>query len=370
MTTTTLDKRTLERFSYYMTFFEHALNLKDNDIVARRLVAPDFDDFKSIKKRVAQVLLKALRSSALFDFPRTFESENVELTLKSIARWRKQEEELERYMRFILEVEAKTADVGMFPYDSINQCPDMTVITDPEVRDYFFDSIVQGTQNRDRVENPLRAEFIQNLKDSYEIVIAGNMVNHITNPLGALNLGLEDITVSARDVRFNSVQEHIDTQGVSYFNRYSDMSLTGMIREFHFKETLPNGEGYRRTANNGNYYANSYPLIPTKIWNSPNAFEKLGEDNIYIAVEDYRYGGWNDNVQDKVNGSIILARKVQVDDKTTIIPNLVRKTIRYDIRYSRGALLSPGLFMDVNRQLVDSITNRYRVIGNDNENTE
>jgi hypothetical protein len=365
MTIVSLDKRTIERFSYYMTFFEHALNLKDNDIVARRLVAPDFDDFKSIKKRVAQVMLKALRSSALFDFPQTFESENMEFTLKSIARWRKQEEELERYMRFILEVDAKCADVDMFPYDPVNQGPDMTVITDPEVRDRFFEGVVQGATNDNRRETPEvqapRMEFIQHMKDNYEIVLCTGLHNYDRNPLGGINVGDDNVTISARDVKFNALQDHIDTQGSEYCNRYGQINLTNFIKKFHKNVELDDGpDSWARDRNPHNYYTDTYPLIPRKVWQANDVVQKLGDDNIFIKIRDDSNRGYGRREVQTHDGMIILAKKIQDGDTYKIVPNLIRKTIRYDIRYSRDALMNPEMFMNVNRQLVDNFTNRYR----------
>jgi hypothetical protein len=373
MEDTTLDLQSLERFSYYMTFFEHAYKLKDQEIVSRKLKAPDFDDFRSIKKRVAQVLLKVLRSPEIFNFPQTFDVNGYRITLKGVSRWKKQEEELERYMRFIIELDVDRTNQDIIPTALVSngrgkrrtKTHDMTIVVDENDRDLIFQNIIE----KNSTDIAKFEEAVQYFKENYDIIFCSNSENDRSyikniiesNVVGSVHIPNDNISINSRDVRTNSLQEFIfsHVQSHGYNAHIQKLHIANMYKKVHLNITTDSeGRELQIIRPERHYYGRNNSLIPYKLYKINTFFNNLNDSNIYIPVNDgYGYYGRND----RQDGTMILARRLQNEDgEIRVVPNRINSTIRYDVRYSREALLNPDTFFDLSKMLASNIESKIK----------
>lgn len=361
-----ISAQSLEDFIFYMSFFEHSHKLKEEGIVSRKLVAPDLEDSSSIKKRLAQVLLRSLRSEALYDFPQKYSKQGYEATLVAISRWRKQESELERYMRFILEIEVVKPAQNLFPSDPETGLPLFSILTEESDRAYFFDNCVQPSSTQSDVR---RDEILNFFMTNYDILIVPrsyggeNSPNSphpslealFSSPISTLaNDSLLDYRIVPSDSRLNPVQTGILSNGSFYRSASGRMDMRNLVlaKAYDYIRHSSIPDGWKNTEGRG---CGSY-IVPEHVYMHSGFIDKMGDDNIFIpCVTGESPNSASSRGQNMSSGYIVLARR---DEDSQIVPNLVRSVVRFTISYNRDSLLNPDRFFVATQH----IASRFRSV--------
>lgn len=369
-----LDRDQLQRFLYYMTFFEHTEKLRSEGIISRKLKAPTLNDFSNIKKRLSTVMLKALRSSSIYGAGVEYNNENMRVSIGSIARRRKMEQELERYMQFIVSFNVTAARDGMIAVrDNVY---DFALVDNTEEKLKIFNYLLPRTQ-----ENSLelhlcpddnRTKFIRWMMENYEIGITTNQIINrdiLENPLRGVeipNLDNDHFSYTWIATEPSPVQKFIYDRGAYRYLDRGSVNLRKVIEKYRhprFGTREAGANVFREVPSIGNTYDT---LFETKIWESgtDEGFEKVMSSNVFINVNrgySHRRTGADD-----IEGTVILCKKYPSGNGSTeVIPNVVSSVCKCEVRFSKDTIMNPDRFFTVNKAFVSGI--RTHIVGVQNE---
>ncbi len=346
-----LDKGTLNRFSFLMSFYEHADQLKQDGIIKRKIVSPTFASEKTLKERLSRVMLKGLRSSTVYDSGEEIVTEDATVKVKSITRRLNRDFELERYMQFVLELQTSSANDDIIPM--VNNTYELYHLEDKNIKRRVIASLIPFANNGEFL-GILNSDLVNYLMDNYEVCSVKDVVDRRTlvyNPLTGIRTPDSDhLSVNYRDCRFNKLQNNIFEIGSYHFSRNGPMILTKLM------DNMFNGRSdFTNTLKDCNYNSG---VVGTPIKEGDVAdWDKHFTSNFYIPINS----GWG-RQDDEASGTLVFCKKILGPDNAyTITPNLVESINRYDLVFSKESITTPNLFYTLNKDLMANI--RSHILG-------
>ena len=205
-----IDKEELNKFLYYMSFFEHAKELKDLNMYSRSLKAPAYNDFAGIKRRLSTVLLKSLRSEELFAHGKDLEANNQKVSILSVGRNRSTTRSslLEDYMRFKIKLRASVFFNDIFRLSDSNEFS-LIVLDNVDHKKLLLKSILPF-EDIDFDENGTTtdARFYNYMYNNYEVCFAKDVLSRniydsassrFRSAIGRVNTENEGYEISAHE---------------------------------------------------------------------------------------------------------------------------------------------------------------------------
>jgi hypothetical protein len=349
-----LNKSTLNRFSFLMSFHEHAYQLKQDGIIKRKIVAPDFQSEKTLKERLSRVMLKGLRSASVYDSGEELVSPDATVKIKSITRRLNRDFEIERYMQFVLELQSSVANDDIIPME--DGMYEMFYLEDEVARRNTALSLLpfSGTEQCERLRN---GELVNYLLDNYVICAVKRQISKRdlrVNPLqGMLSPDQDNLMVSYRDCRFSAIQDRIFEVGTYYNSGNSPCHIPKLM---HCMINGADPSASIVTCNYGN------GKITTALRDgNKEAWDKVFTGNFYMPVGNNSY-----RASTEAGGTLMFCKKIMGNDGTyTIVPNLVESISRHDLVFSKESLLAPDTFYTLNKRLMSNI--RTHILGDQDD---
>lgn len=338
-----LNKDLLDRFICYMAFFEYVHLFKDQEIVSRRLTAPNLDEYSNIKKRMSQVILKGLRSSQVYNCGQTFTGPQASAVIEQISRRTVQSDEIERYMQFVLDLNISYNNQNNILNIDANGNHDFVICSD-EDKPKIIKSVIglSATQDITTAHEKVRTLF-NTINDNYIIGFTKQVANVSNNniPLSQINIGNDAVSINRRQVAHHPAQQMVQD------TLWTVTSYGGSINYIKLLEYYNYGRNINFTGGTARAIFSNYHIETEAI---PGMFTK----NFYIPI----------TADDRKSGTIIFAKK-QIEDGNIVIDLTQHSaSVKYDLVFAKEAILNPATFLNLNKQIVSYIRRTIEGVGN------
>lgn len=383
-----IDKRVVNRFLYFMAFFEYASRLNDLEIYKRSLKAPEFDDFSKIKRRLSVVMLKALRSERLFEHGKVINgNDHTSLTFESVSRMRAGGNDdsapIESYMTFKTKYSFSSILQDLIPVNE-DQSYNISYISNRQRsgKELLFKNMVPLSDrnfNRDLLDNPdsqnPTCKMYRYLLDNYEIGFSVNggirqRLSQVGNSLSRsintaiLENGDQTVRVNGIHIRQNTGQycrEHIsDGWGLGNL----PINFSKALKKYALRERIRMDEISRAPDTRYINYANVYcdNFFTREVLNNENYLNL--PDNIIFGMTnllDYT-DRQRTREREAINEVTMFLTKRNADNE--VVPNVVNMSGEMSIYYNPEVILDPDRFIRKNEMIVDAMSG---VLLGDNE---
>ena len=360
-----ISRRTLENFTFFMSFFEYSKYLKDKNIISRKLKAPAYEDISSIKKRLSSVMLKGLRSEEFYNIGETHSSGDDTIIINNISRLRNSDDRIQRYMMFIVDANFSYAKEDHIPRDENDNFA--FKVASPSDTATFFEYFVATSD--DEFENCLRNSLIDYLNRNYSIGVTPSRPNGESfGRLMGRRLGnnMRMSTLSSGRHEDNSFGIHLRSYTASHIQEYFysvgtyGSNAYGPIDYSRFIDITLNSGQYRDSfIREHNTSVQYYPISRAGLKGLKRFFKE--EDVIAGLPQDEIWDklmGGNINLHLMRSGNIILCKKdMATEGSIRIVPNLFNYNMKLELSFHKDILMNPDNFFDVNKYAIEGIKN-------------